>query len=189
MIDVPTRYPPRDAEYAAGSEPVPTGFLKDFYLEAYRRIRGQSDDVLVVFHDGFRIREWGGFFAPPSFERIMVDTHLYLMVYTINSGDDYLCGYVGHVHDDFARTVREMSQRFPLIIGEWCLDPMSGRLSELNRDERGFYHAALADAQLVAWEGAAGWFFWNYKLLVDGSKLDPSSGVRPRKDVHHGRHG
>jgi glucan 1,3-beta-glucosidase len=172
LIDLPTRYPPRDAEYAAGSEPVPTSFLKDFYLEAYRRIRNQSDEVLVVFHDGFRIREWGDFFAPPTFERIMVDTHLYLMMYTIKSGDEDLSGYVRHVHDDFAPTVREMAKQFPLIIGEWCLDTMSGRLSELNRDERAHYHATLADAQLMAWEDAEGWFFWNYKLLVEGSKLD-----------------
>ena len=25
---------------------------------------------------------------------------------------------------------------------------------------------------LAAWDGAAGWFFWNYKLLVNGSDLD-----------------
>ena len=78
-IDLPHRYPPRDPEYARGSEPVPTGFLKDFYLRAYRRIRAQSQDVTIVFHDGFRIREWDGFFSSPQFERIIVDTHLYLM--------------------------------------------------------------------------------------------------------------
>ena len=76
-IDLPHRYPPRDPEYARGSEPVPTGFLKDFYTTAYRRIRAQSDDVTIVFHDGFRIREWDGFFTRPDFERIVLDTHLY----------------------------------------------------------------------------------------------------------------
>ena len=42
-IDLPYRYPPRDPEYARGSEPVPTVFLKDFYTAAYRRIRAQSE--------------------------------------------------------------------------------------------------------------------------------------------------
>ena len=87
-IDVPHRYPPRDPGYARGSEPVPTGFLKDFYAAAYRKIRAQSDDVTIVFHDGFRIRDWDGFFSSPQFERIIVDTHLYLMEYTPGTGDE-----------------------------------------------------------------------------------------------------
>ena len=38
----------------AGSEPVPTDFLKGFYTDAYRRIRAADPDVTIVFHDGFR---------------------------------------------------------------------------------------------------------------------------------------
>ncbi len=112
-------------EYARGSEPVPTGFLRDFYTAAYRRIRAQSDDVTIVFHDGFRIREWDGFFTSPQFERIIVDTHLHLMEYTQRTGDESPGGYLGHIRDT-----------------------------------------------LAAWDGAAGWFFWNYKLLINGSDLD-----------------
>jgi glucan 1,3-beta-glucosidase len=172
LIDLPTRYPPRDPGYAVGSEPVPTNFLKDFYTEAYQRIRNQSNDVTVVFHDGFRPREWGDFFAPPAFERIIIDTHLYLMLYTFTSGDEDLTGYVRHVDDDFGPTVRDLSAQFPLIIGEWCLDTMSDRVSELSPEERARYHATLAKAQLAAWEGTEGWFFWNYKVLIDGSTRD-----------------
>ncbi len=169
-IDLPNRYPPRDPEYARGSEPVPTGFLKDFYTTAYRRIRAQSDDVRIVFHDGFRIREWDGFFT--RFERIVVDTHLYLMEYTFRTGDENLDGYLGHIQNEFAPTVRNMSQQFPLLIGEWCLDPMSPKAVALTREERLGFYRTLADAQLKAWDGAMGWFFWSYKLLVEGSNLD-----------------
>jgi glucan 1,3-beta-glucosidase len=163
---------PRPRIRARGSEPVPTDFLKDFYAAAYRKIRAQSDDVTVVFHDGFRIREWDGFFSSPQFERVVVDTHPYLMEYTFRTGDETLGGYLGHIRNKFRRTVQEMSQQFPLIVGEWCLDPMSPKAAALTREERRGFYRSLANAQLAAWDGAAGWFFWNYKLLINGSHLD-----------------
>ena len=172
VIDLPNRYPPRDPGYARGSEPVPTDFLKDFYAAAYRKIRAQSDDVTIVFHDGFRIREWDGFFSSPQFERIIVDTHLYLMEFTPGPGDEILGGYLDHIRNTFSRTVQEMSPQFPLIIGEWCLEPMSPKTAALTREQRRGFYRSLATAQLAAWDGAAGWFFWNYKLLVNGSHLD-----------------
>ena len=171
-IDIPHRYPPRDPGYARGSEPVPTAFLKDFYAAAYRKIRAQSGDVMVVFHDGFRIREWDGFFSSPQFERIIVDTHLYLMEYTPGPGDENLGGYLGHIRNKFSPTVQEMSGQFPLIIGEWCLEPMSPIATALTPEQRPGFYRSLAYAQLAAWNGAAGSFFWNYKLLINGGHLD-----------------
>ena len=67
-LDIPTRYPAVDPEEAAGSEPIPTEFLRGFYRDAYRRIRIAAPDARVVFHDGFRITEWQGFFTAPDFE-------------------------------------------------------------------------------------------------------------------------
>jgi glucan 1,3-beta-glucosidase len=49
---------------------------------------------------------------------------------------------------------------------------MAEQISELSREERAHYHTTLANAQLAAWEGTEGWFFWNYKLLADGAALD-----------------
>ena len=172
VLDIPRRYPARDPEQARGSEPVPTGFLMEFYAEAYRRIRGQSDDVTVVFHDGFRIRELADFFSGAGFERFAVDIHLYLMEYLWRTGNDELDAYLRHIRDSFAPTISEMSKRFPLIVGEWCIDTTSVKPGTLNPDDRARYYRTLADAQLAAWEGADGWFFWSYKLLVDGPTHD-----------------
>lgn len=171
-LDIPKRYPARDPELARGSEPVPTGFLEEFYTEAYRRIRAKSEDVTVVFHDGFRIRELADFFSGAGFERFAVDTHLYLMEYLWRTGNDDLDAYVRHVRQEFAPTVSEMSRRFPLVIGEWCIDTTSTKPAGLARDERVAYYRALAEAQLAAWQDAEGWFFWSYKLLGDGSGHD-----------------
>jgi glucan 1,3-beta-glucosidase len=94
------------------------------------------------------------------------------MEYTFRTGDETLGGYLGHIRNKFRRTVQEMSQQFPLIVGEWCLDPMSPKAAALTREERRGFYRSLANAQLAAWDGAAGWFFWNYKLLINGSHLD-----------------
>ena len=62
------KYRARDPERSAQSEAVPTGLLKDFYLEGYRRLRGYLDeDKAIVFHDGFRLKEWVGFMQGPEF--------------------------------------------------------------------------------------------------------------------------
>jgi hypothetical protein len=91
------------------------------------------DAVTIVFHDGFRIREWEGFFTSPEFERIVVDTHLYLMEYTLRTGDGDLYEYLRHIRNEFGPTVREMSPEFPLIVGEWCLEPMSAKAAAMPR--------------------------------------------------------
>jgi glucan 1,3-beta-glucosidase len=172
VLDIPKRYPPRDPDRARGSEPVPTDFLRGFYTEAYRRIRAHSDDVTVVFHDGFRVRELADFFSNASFEHFAVDIHLYLMEYLWRTGKDDLDDYVRHVRESFAPTVSDMSARFPLLIGEWCIDTTSAKPGALDPDERRRYYRTLAETQLAAWEGAEAWFFWSYKLLVDGSAHD-----------------
>ena len=172
LIDIPNRYPSVDKDYAAGSEPVPTEFLKGFYKEAYRRIRAQSDDVTIVFHDGFRIREWIGFFTESDFRNIVVDTHLYLMMYTMASGDGDLNDYLRYIENEFESTISEMSRHFPLMVGEWCLNTMSKKDAALTDNERRDFYRRLAAAQLRAWEPAVGWCYWSYKLQVDAPELD-----------------
>jgi glucan 1,3-beta-glucosidase len=171
-VDIPRLYPPRDLERARGSEGVPTPFLMDFYRGAYRRIRTQSPDVTVVFHDGFRLDELKEFFATAGFERFVVDTHPYLMMFTMVTGDEDLDGYLTHVREDFAPLVREMSQRFPLMVGEWSLDTASAKVAAFTPEERRHYYRSIADSELTAWDSAMGWFFWSYKILVQGSARD-----------------
>jgi glucan 1,3-beta-glucosidase len=172
LADIPNRYPSVDKDYAEGSEPVPTDFLKSFYKEAYRRIRAQADELTIVFHDGFRIREWVGFFTEPDFKNIVVDTHLYLMTYTMTAGDGDLNDYLLYIENEFGGTLREMSKHFPLMVGEWCLNTMAKKPAALTDEERLDYYRRLAAAQLKAWEHAIGWSYWSYKLQVDLPELD-----------------
>lgn len=172
-VDIPTRYPAVDPEEAAGSEPVPTEFLKRFYRDAYRRIRAAAPAATVVFHDGFRLKEWKGFFTAPDFENVVLDTHLYLMELTWTQGDHELDGYLAHVADRFAPAIREAAKDVPVMIGEWCLDTAAKEASVLTGDERRSYFRRIAEAQLRAWEPAIAWTYWSYKLLTSDPKHDP----------------
>ena len=61
-MDVPKRYPPVDAELAAGSGPNTLEFLHQFYADAYDRIRRHmGEDKFVVFHDEFQMKIWKEF--------------------------------------------------------------------------------------------------------------------------------
>jgi glucan 1,3-beta-glucosidase len=171
-LDVPNRYPAVDPAEAEGSEAVPTEFLKEFYREAYQRIRSQSTDVTVVFHDGFRLNEWIGYFSEPDFANFVVDTHLYLMERTWSIGDADLSDYLAYIDERFDKTLSELSEHFPIMVGEWCLDTMSAKAATLSDAERRHYHRSLAEAQLKAWGHTIGWAYWSYKLLVEPSQYD-----------------
>ena len=173
LVDIPNRYPAVDPAEAAGSEPVPTEFLKRFYRDAYERIRAQAPEATVVFHDGFRIEEWKGYFTAPDFENVVLDTHLYLMMLTMSSGDRELDEYLAFVADRFAGTVREAARDIPVMIGEWCLDTASKKALDLDDDERRSYFRKIADAQLRAWEPAVAWTYWSYKLHTEDPQHDP----------------
>jgi glucan 1,3-beta-glucosidase len=173
LVDIPKRYPAVDPGEAAGSEPVPTGFLKRFYRDAYERIRAEAPEVTVVFHDGFRIEEWNGYFTAPDFKNVVLDTHLYLMMLTMSVGDRELDDYLAFIADQFAGTVREAARNVPVMIGEWCLDTASKQSVELIDDERRSYFRRIANAQLRAWEPAAAWTYWSYKLHTNDPQHDP----------------
>jgi glucan 1,3-beta-glucosidase len=172
LIDVPKRYPAVDQAYAEGSEGVPTDFLKNFYKQAYSRIRSQAKDITIVFHDGFRIKEWVDFFKEPDFKNIVLDTHMYVMMHTVKNKNADLNDYVMHIASEFGGTLKEMSQHFPVMVGEWCLDTASPKSMTLVGEERRNYYRSIADAHFKAWKYATAWCYWSYKLYVDAPERD-----------------
>jgi glucan 1,3-beta-glucosidase len=128
--------------------------------------------VTIVFHDGFRINEWVGFFTEPDFTNIVVDTHMYLMHHTLAAGHRDLDDYLTYIDNKFARTLKEMSEHFPVIVGEWCLDTSSSKAAALSTDERFDYYRRVAGAQFKAWRHAVGCIYWSYKLLVETPESD-----------------
>lgn len=172
LINVPKRFEAVDKAHAQGSEPVPTEFLKGFYQRAYDRMRAQADDIRIVFHDGFRISEWVGFFMAPDFKNVVVDTHMYLVNRALSDGDADLDVILAYIDRQFGGTIEAMSQHFPVMVGEWCPDPYSKKAAALAGRDRLDAYRRLALAHLQAWKHATAWCYWSYKLHADTPDRD-----------------
>lgn len=168
LADIPNRYPAVDKEEAEGSGGVPSDFLRTFYVDAYRRIRKYLPlDKVIVFHDGFRLREWKDFMREEEFVNVVLDTHMYLMMAEFMGFGNNLDAYIELIEKNFAKDVEEMQGFFPVIVGEWCVFNNAEGLKSMNAEDRKFLYQKLATVQLNAWEKGQGWFYWSYKLLLD----------------------
>lgn len=185
-MNVAKRYPAVDKKMAEGTAPVTLEFLKPFYIEAYRRMRKYlPQDKAIVIHDGYDIAAWKGFMQEEEFKNVVLDTHQYLMFAEQNGCEQTLEAYLRYIHETLEPMMEEMSRYMPVICGEWCLfnslacghDTRGGQ-SVLNGvegipeeactpEEKKEIYRKLADAQLAAWRKGSGYFYWNYKLLLD----------------------
>lgn len=186
IFNISERYKTADADMAAGSAPVELDFLKGFYVEAYRRMRQYlPKDKVIVFHDGFDIYAWKDFMREEEFQNVVLDTHQYLMMAESDGCEQNKEAYVRYIEEHYEKAVEEMAQYFPVICGEWCLfnsqacgcDTKGGQsvlngvegahAESFNEDEKKELYQAVASAQLRAWKKGSGYFYWNYKLLLD----------------------
>lgn len=172
IIDVPKRFPPKDKSAAEGSNGVPTEFLREFYGRAYEVIRRQSESARIVFHDGFRISEWVGFFKEPEFKNFIVDTHMYLMTFALTKGHGELSDFLEYIDKDFGGTISKLSKSFPILVGEWSVDTASKKAAELTGEEKIRYYNQIAEAHLRAWQHASAWCYWSYKMQLDSPSFD-----------------
>lgn len=143
--------------------------LREFYQSAYKVLRPKLPaPVAFVVHDGFRASAWNGFAPAPDYSNVVLDTHMYQ---TFSDGDrkrspleqvQFALGRVGEI---------ERLKSGPwLIVGEWSLALPWGEMKEkvktpLDRDAT---RIAYAGAQLLAFEGTHGWFYWSYKTENGG---------------------
>lgn len=187
MMDVPNRYKPVDAELAAGSAPNTLEFLRQFYKDAYDRIRPNvAEDKYVVFHDGFQLHVWKDFITQPGFEKVMLDTHQYLMVAEAMGCEQSLNGYIKYIQENYAKDIAAVQEYVPVICGEWCLfnshavgmDTKGGQTvlngmdfeeneNVMSEEMKKHLYTQIANAQLDAWNQGSGYFYWSYKLLLD----------------------
>lgn len=185
LMDIQSRYKPEDPEMAKGSAPVTLEFLRKFYVEAYRRMRKYlPKEKVVVFHDGFELKAWKDFMREEEFKNVVLDTHLYLMTAEAEGCGRSKEDYITYVHDHYKKDIAEMQEYFPVICGEWSLfnsyacgidtaggqSPVNGVMATedlLSADKKKELYRALAEAQLEAWNQGIGYFYWNYKLLLD----------------------
>ena len=165
-MGIQERYTPVDPEKAAISEGIPESFIREFYLEAYDRIRKHlPEDKAVVFHDAFELTIWKDFMRDPKYRNVVLDTHQYFGFHPVAEGQDPLTVY-REISEELAKDLDEMQQYFPVIVGEWCLSN-SAVNGVTDPAEKKRIYKEVQDAEFAAWEHASGYFYWNYKLLVD----------------------
>lgn len=176
------RYLPSDPARAEGSAAVPITFLYSFYEQAYREIRKYlGEDKVVMFHDGFRPTMWKEFMQTPEFKNVWLDTHIYMMSsFLPGQPEPETKDMIDLVLGRYRSLIAEMSQHFPVVVGEWCLSHNPRGMAEMSPWQKKLSFRAMADAQLTAWDESAGFFFWSYKLISEPDGWDY------RKCVEHG---
>lgn len=165
----------KDQEEARGSGPVPMRFLKTFYREAYSRLRLiLSSETVIVFHDGFRLGAWGGWFRREGMRNVILDTHIYITAMEGFMPIHAMWVYRAYVGWN-AWQIRRASRHIPVIVGEWCLvnqlalDAGKAAPSTESGDEaRARVYREVAALELDAWNVSGGQIYWNYQLRRDG---------------------
>jgi glucan 1,3-beta-glucosidase len=158
---------------------VPTELLKKYHTNAYHRIRKfcRSEDVAVVFHDGFRsYKEYMGFMAEPEFSNVVFDIHRYQCFAREEIDMDiyqHINQTVVNLKNEADEIIREL--KLPVYCGEWSLGldlkvvslwaegPFNHALENMDEFQHNLANRGYGSAQLLTFEKYLGWFFWNYK--------------------------
>ncbi|MCT8395023.1 beta-glucosidase [Weissella soli] len=181
MLD---RYPAREPEMTAENAPITFEFLYDFYKTAYEDLRTVLPaDKVIMFHDGFDITQWADFFQKNTFENVVLDTHHYLMIAEMETGELTLDSYHKYI-EGVGDSIAGVKQFVPVVVGEWTLfnslatgvDTKGG----LNPTQEVFDHEVTVDKdralkiyqdlwrlQVDQWQRGDGYFFWSYKINID----------------------
>lgn len=185
-MGVQERYPAADPVKAEGTKPNTLAFIRQFYLDAYERMRKYlPEEKCIVIHDAFLLKAWKDFMREDKYKNVVLDTHQYLMMAEGMGCEQSVEGYVKFIKENYEADIREMEEYFPVVCGEWCLfnslavgrDTKGGQtvlngqegMSEekISDEDKIKIYRALADAQLKAWQAGSGYFYWSYKLLTD----------------------
>lgn len=161
----------RDKEEAKGSSYVPLKFLKAFYKEAYHRLRKIiSEEKVIVFHDGFRLRAWKDFFVKSGMKNVVIDTHIY-----ISAMEGFFPFHILPVYKAYVwynkKLIQKTAKYTPVVVGEWnivnkrALKKASERETmEQRKQTCKEEHWIVEEFERKAWELSAGWIYWSYKL-------------------------
>lgn len=171
-ITAPSTGKAEDKEEAKGSGHVPMPFLKQFYKDAYRRLRAIiPKEKVIVFHDGFRLGAWKDFFVKSGMENVALDTHIY--IFAMEKFVPIHRPWVYQIYINSQKKLIEKVQKYtPVIVGEWCISnayaderPKTAMPSEEAAALRRKRFQEIAAMQMDAWSTAAGHIYWNYQLL------------------------
>lgn len=176
-ISAPSTGKAVDKEEAKGSGYVPFSFLKNFYIEAYKRLRTiLPEEKVIVFHDGFRLAKWKDFFVKNKMKNVILDTHIYIFAMEIFVPFAKPWVYQTYIHSE-KRKIAKAQKYTPVMVGEWCIcnkyaeKPMRPIQAESEAlTEKARRYNEIADMEMAAWNNCAGWIYWNYQMRRDIDK-------------------
>ncbi len=146
---------------------VPMEILRSYYTDGYARVRkhASAERVAVVIHDGFRPFDWGGFMTGPEFKNVVLDTHMY-QCYTDDDKKRSLAGHLQKASTQRIEEIAKMEKNSPRVcVGEWSVALNPDSLQNLTATQKTVGKRAYGAAQLLAFEGSkGGYFYWSYKL-------------------------
>ncbi|CAF0944318.1 unnamed protein product [Adineta ricciae] len=145
------------------NEPTRTtneGVLKQYYYDAYGRIRQFSDCLLTVapllYQQGPYDSDWAKFMPPPQFHGIRHEWHRYQIWGYEGWNKDRLISYA---ENDLKNDMKNWKGNW-LFIGEWSI----ASSASFNDDDLRRY----ARAQIAAFaESPGGWTYWTWKFYND----------------------
>ncbi|KAF8527568.1 exo-beta-1,3-glucanase [Hysterangium stoloniferum] len=166
--------------------------VQQYWFDSYGNIRfpfgtAQESNTMVLIHDAFQpLSTWNGFMAAPSFQGVMMDTHIYQVF------SDDLVAQTQDQH--ISRATLSSFTTLWTVVGEWttartdCARNLNGRgigarfdgtfpgstkvgsCTGLTGSSSGFsssYKTFLRqyfEAQIDSYEGGAqGWIYWTWK--------------------------
>lgn len=149
--------------------PITFATLKAFYIAAYTHLRSPKVGFkgYIVMSDGWSNTEWNGFMAPPAFQDVLLDIHIY---HCFGGARDKPTPWanVQYACEHDLPMLAGLTQRDWTIVGEYSL-----AISTALPPGPQAWARAFASAQMTAYgamgpqagAGAAkGAFFWNFKL-------------------------
>ena len=133
-------------------------FLRRFYRDAAASIDGDNH---IVFHDAFTPRFLSG--ALGRDKRAVMDIHFYHMT-------SFLARFISAqrflkiCRSMYSTTLRRVSKKQPVIIGEWSIVLKGDKLEGLPREDAMKLMKEFGAMQREVYEEyALGWFYWSYK--------------------------
>lgn len=146
----------------------PPEIVRDFYLRGYAACRKHIDcDKSIVIHDQFNFKAWKDFMRGAEYKNVILDTHCY-HCFSDEQRAMHPVDNVIQVLNKRLADIKEMSEYFPVIVGEWSLGlSEEATISHMSPQERNLVYRTFADAQLLIQEQCHGWYFWSYKLYEE----------------------
>jgi aryl-phospho-beta-D-glucosidase BglC (GH1 family) len=172
-------YTPADPELAQGNENYTLDFLKQFYRDAYARMRQHMNaDKYVVFHDAFELDIWDDFLLREGMEGVCLDTHQYLMTPDRMLFKEKNLAVYQRYLQSLGEKLTAAGKRIPLIVGEWNAQNSADGLEGMTEAQKNELYNTIADAFQNAFAGTLGWFYWSWKVLAEGLDADCDDACR-----------